>query len=77
MASVIHLLMPDRLARYDYSFVFEILSTDFSMAPHVLQPRWQAVYHSLTGGVWAGTLIALLLTSVVFVVVRLNTLHTV
>ncbi|XP_063886371.1 ionotropic receptor 93a-like [Scylla paramamosain] len=69
MASVIYILMPDRLGRYDFSFAHEIMSTGFSMAPPILQPQWQALYYPLSGWVWAGMLIALLVTPVAFVLI--------
>ncbi|XP_045111726.1 uncharacterized protein LOC123504886 [Portunus trituberculatus] len=69
LASVIYILMPDRLDRYDFSFAHEIMSTGFSMAPPILQPQWQALYYPLSGWVWAGMLIALLITPIAFVLI--------
>lgn len=70
MAPVIHILMPERLHRYDFSFVYEIMSTGFSMAIPVQRDRWQALYYPLSGLVWTATLLALLLTPVALVMVR-------
>ncbi|MPC31306.1 hypothetical protein E2C01_024592 [Portunus trituberculatus] len=52
LASVIYILMPDRLDRYDFSFAHEIMSTGFSMAPPILQPQWQALYYPLSGWIF-------------------------
>lgn len=72
IAPVIHALMPDRLYRYDYSFVYEIMSMGFSMAIPVLQDRWQALYYPLSTVVWTATLLVLFLTPVALVLVILT-----
>lgn len=70
MSPVYHNVMPQRLERYDFSFVYEYGSLDFSMAPPGLQPRWQALYYPLADLVWAATLLALLLTPFILILVK-------
>ena len=70
MSPVYHNVMPQRLERYDFSFVYEYGSLDFSMAPPGLQPQWQALYYPLADVVWAAILLALLLIPGILVGVR-------
>ncbi|KAK3868784.1 hypothetical protein Pcinc_025822 [Petrolisthes cinctipes] len=64
---VIHIIMPQRLERYDFSFVYEYASIDFSMAKPVLRPQWQSLYYPLSSLVWASVLIILLLTPFILI----------
>lgn len=70
LSPVYHNVMPQRLERYDFSFVYEYGSLDFSMAPPGLQPQWQALYYPLADVVWAATFLTLLLTP--FILIRVN-----
>ena len=69
MAPVIHNVMPHRREQYDFSFVYEYVSMDFSMAPPELQEQWKALYYPLSGNVWLATLLALLFMPFVLFIV--------
>ncbi|XP_042231759.1 ionotropic receptor 93a-like [Homarus americanus] len=69
MATVFHNMLPERLERYDYSWVYEYGSLDFSMAQPGIKPQWQSLYYPLTDVVWAAVLLALLLTPVVLLLI--------
>ncbi|KAK4314477.1 hypothetical protein Pmani_014182 [Petrolisthes manimaculis] len=61
LSPVYHNMMPQRLERYDFSFVYEYGSLDFSMAQPSLKPQWQSLYYPLTEVVWAAIFLVLLL----------------
>ncbi|KAG7163538.1 Ionotropic receptor 93a-like 9 [Homarus americanus] len=69
MATVLHNVLPGRLERYDYSWVYEYESLFFSMAQPGIKPQWQSLYYPLTDLVWAAVLLALLLTPVVLLLI--------
>ncbi|KAG7163539.1 Ionotropic receptor 21a-like 5, partial [Homarus americanus] len=69
MATVFHAMLPERLERYDYSWVYEYASLDFSMAQPGIKPQWQSLYYPLTDLVWAAVLLALLLTPLVLLLI--------
>ncbi|XP_042227728.1 glutamate receptor ionotropic, delta-1-like, partial [Homarus americanus] len=69
MATVFHIMLPGRLERYDYSWVYEYASLDFSMARPGIKPQWQSLYYPLTDLVWAAVLLALLLTPVILLLI--------
>lgn len=69
MAPVVHNVMPHRLEHYDFSFVYEYVSMDFSMAPPGLRPQWKAFYYPLSGHVWVAILLSLLLVPCVLLFV--------
>ncbi|KAG7163535.1 Ionotropic receptor 93a-like 8 [Homarus americanus] len=69
MATVFHTVLPERLERYDYSWVYEYGSLDFSMAQPGIKPQWQSLYYPLTDMVWAAVLLALLITPVVLLLI--------
>lgn len=69
MAPVIHNVMPHRRERYDFSFVYEYVSMDFSMAPPGLRAQWKALYYPLSAAVWLATLTSLFLMPLVLYIV--------
>ncbi|XP_042231237.1 ionotropic receptor 93a-like [Homarus americanus] len=69
MATVWHNMLLHRLERFDYSWVYEYGSLDFSMAQPGIKPQWQSLYYPLTDVVWAAVLLALLLTPVVLLLI--------
>lgn len=69
MAPVIHNVMPHRSERYDFSFVYEYVSMDFSMAPPGLGAQWKALYYPLSASVWLATLVSMLLVPLIFYLV--------
>lgn len=75
MSPVIHNIMPQRKERYDFSFVYEYASMDFSMAIPMLRPQWQSLYYPLSSLVWASVLIFLLVTPFILTLVRLSDLR--
>ncbi|XP_045111731.1 glutamate receptor ionotropic, kainate 2-like [Portunus trituberculatus] len=73
IAPVIHNVMPHRSEKYDFSFVYEYVSMDFSMAPPGLQAQWKALYYPLSSNVWLYTLLALLVMPfVLFIAIRMK-----
>ncbi|XP_042211356.1 uncharacterized protein LOC121858786 [Homarus americanus] len=69
IAPVYHILLPERLERYDHLWVYEYGSLDFSMAQPGIKPQWQSLYYPFIDLVWAAVLLALLLTPVVLLLV--------
>ncbi|XP_063614361.1 uncharacterized protein LOC134787514 [Penaeus indicus] len=62
MSGVYHVLLPQRLKRYDFTFAYERAITEFSMAKPALRPRWQSLYYPLDESVWLCILALLALT---------------
>ncbi|XP_069191343.1 ionotropic receptor 21a isoform X1 [Procambarus clarkii] len=56
MASVYHILLPQRQEQYDFTFTYEYAYFSFAMAKPSLQPQWQSVYLPLATEVWAAVL---------------------
>ncbi|XP_071545448.1 ionotropic receptor 21a-like [Panulirus ornatus] len=54
-------VLPQRLERYDFSFIYEFSSLDFCTAKPMLRPQWQSLYYPLSGEVWASVLATVLL----------------
>ncbi|XP_053655872.1 ionotropic receptor 93a-like [Cherax quadricarinatus] len=69
MATVYHNMLPERLQRYDYSWVYEYGSLDFSMAQPGIKPQWQSLYYPLTDTVWLAIILALLLAPFVLILI--------
>ncbi|XP_069191348.1 ionotropic receptor 93a [Procambarus clarkii] len=69
LAAVFHNLLPERLQRFDYTWVYEYGSLDFSMAQPGIRPQWQALYYPLAGVVWAAILLALLLVPLILLII--------
>ncbi|XP_042231349.1 uncharacterized protein LOC121872583 [Homarus americanus] len=69
IATVYHTLLPKRLEHFDYSWVYEYASLDFSMAQPGIKPQWQSLYYPLTDLVWVAVLLALLFTPVVLLLI--------
>ncbi|XP_037782036.1 glutamate receptor ionotropic, kainate 4-like [Penaeus monodon] len=72
MAAIYHILLPQRKERYDFTFTYEQIKTDFCMAKPSLGSNWQSLYYPLSHGVWASILAMLVVIScVLYVVTRL------
>ncbi|XP_042860396.1 ionotropic receptor 21a-like [Penaeus japonicus] len=56
LSPIFHNVLPARLDRYEFSFVYEYGSLDFSMAKPNLKPQWQSLYYPLSHAVWLGVL---------------------
>ncbi|XP_069999969.1 ionotropic receptor 21a isoform X2 [Penaeus vannamei] len=56
LSPIFHNVLPARLERYEFSFVYEFGSLDFSRAKPDLQPQWQSLYYPLSHAVWLGVL---------------------
>ncbi|XP_064101804.1 glutamate receptor-like [Macrobrachium nipponense] len=57
-------LIPERLERYDMSFVYEHAYFAFSMVAPPVKPHWTSLYYPLTDDVWIATLVSLAFASV-------------
>lgn len=62
IASVIHLHLPQRQKIYDFTYNYEFVDLDFSLAKPSLRPSWQGLYYPLSNEVWLCILFVLLLT---------------
>ncbi|KAK7084880.1 hypothetical protein SK128_000022 [Halocaridina rubra] len=61
MAPVVHMVYPQRMDRYDYSYTYEFASLVFAASKPILPPKWKNIYYPLSASVWILTLIATLL----------------
>ncbi|XP_042233729.1 uncharacterized protein LOC121873916 [Homarus americanus] len=59
MATVYHVVLPQRQLLYDYSYPYEHVFADFTMATPSLTSRWQSLYDPLADEVWASVLVVL------------------
>ncbi|XP_037800843.1 uncharacterized protein LOC119595769 [Penaeus monodon] len=74
LANVIYAVFPNRLLRYDYSYMFEYAFHAFTMAKPALKPRWQSLYYPLTDGVWASILaVVIIMPLPLILIVRMGT----
>ncbi|ROT79296.1 Variant Ionotropic Glutamate Receptor [Penaeus vannamei] len=62
IASVIHSHLPQREKMYDFTYNYEFVDLDFSLAKPSLRPSWQGLYYPLSNEVWLCILFVLLLT---------------
>lgn len=69
MAPVVHNLMPHRWELYGFSYAYEYVSMDFSMAPPGLRPQWKAFYYPLSAHVWLAIVLSLLFVPCVLLLV--------
>ncbi|XP_064122547.1 glutamate receptor ionotropic, delta-1-like [Macrobrachium nipponense] len=70
VASVVHMVLPQRLQRVDFTRTYEHgINIAFSMAKPVLEPQWQSLYYPLKGLVWLCVLVALVITIVCFILI--------
>ncbi|XP_069190872.1 uncharacterized protein [Procambarus clarkii] len=60
MATVYHVVLPQRRLLYDFTYTYEHILTDFAMAKPSLISNWQSLYSCLADKVWASILAALL-----------------
>lgn len=70
LANVIYAVFPNRLLRYDYSYMFEYAFHAFTMAKPALKPRWQSLYYPLTDGVWASILAVVIIMPLPLILVK-------
>ncbi|XP_063596695.1 uncharacterized protein LOC134773424 [Penaeus indicus] len=64
-SSIYHIVFPDRLDRYDFTYTYELAQLSFSLAKPFLKPRWQSLYYPLTDEVWAAILAAVVVVPLV------------
>ncbi|XP_071528798.1 ionotropic receptor 93a-like isoform X2 [Panulirus ornatus] len=67
VASVVHVILPDRLEMYDFTDVFDYSPLGFGMAKPRLRPAWQNLYYPLATEVWAAILATLIIVSLALV----------
>ncbi|XP_071526957.1 ionotropic receptor 21a-like [Panulirus ornatus] len=66
MTTVYHVALTERWQQYGFTYIYEFNQASFSLAKPGLKPRWQSLYYPLTGQVWAGVLVGLLVMPIVF-----------
>nr|XP_045586334.1 uncharacterized protein LOC123748188 [Procambarus clarkii] len=64
MATIYHVQMPQRQLLYDYTYIYQHDTVEFTLATPSLMPNWQSLYAPLTDTVWASVLASLLLVPV-------------
>ncbi|XP_071527500.1 ionotropic receptor 93a-like [Panulirus ornatus] len=69
MAAVYHMVLPQRLERFDMTYAYEYAILAFSMRKPSLSPRWQSLYYPLTDLVWGSVLTLLLCVPAVLIMV--------
>ncbi|XP_071547698.1 ionotropic receptor 93a-like [Panulirus ornatus] len=69
ISPVFHMMLPQRAARYDFSFEYEYAALSFSLTKPGLKPQWQNLYYPLSGEVWVATLVAFVVMSASFIMV--------
>ncbi|XP_071527026.1 ionotropic receptor 93a-like [Panulirus ornatus] len=73
MAPVYYTLLPQRLKRFDMTFVYEFTFKTFSMRKPSAKPRWQSLYYPLADQVWAAILgLQLCVPAIILMVLRVE-----
>ncbi|XP_071533862.1 ionotropic receptor 21a-like [Panulirus ornatus] len=71
MASIYHIVLPQRQLRHDFTYTYEHVFTDFALAKPSLSSNWQSLYDPLADVVWASVLLAVLVVPILlFVITR-------
>lgn len=71
MASVVHLILPQRLERFGFTCSYEHgINLGFAMTKPSAKPRWQSLYYPLSSDVWVSILLVMLLMPIALFLVR-------
>ncbi|XP_037782037.1 uncharacterized protein LOC119578541 [Penaeus monodon] len=70
LAGVFHILLPQRMEHFDYTYAYEYSFFAFSLTKPKLRPKWQSLYYPLANEVWISIVATLLLTPAVMLWVR-------
>ncbi|KAK4320112.1 hypothetical protein Pmani_002213 [Petrolisthes manimaculis] len=60
LASIVYVVLPSRLERWDYTYSFDYTPFCFALAKPVLRPSWLSCYYPLSHQVWIGIFISAL-----------------
>ncbi|XP_071526970.1 LOW QUALITY PROTEIN: ionotropic receptor 21a-like [Panulirus ornatus] len=71
MIPIYYVIFPERLKRYEVTYIYEFTQATFSMAKPSLKPRWQSLYYPLTNQVWIDVLVVLLIMPVIFYMITI------
>ncbi|XP_045111734.1 uncharacterized protein LOC123504893 [Portunus trituberculatus] len=52
ISSIMHVFLPERVKKFDFTYLYENAYSSFGMAKPDLEPRWKSVYYPLSTGVW-------------------------
>ncbi|XP_042233727.1 uncharacterized protein LOC121873914 [Homarus americanus] len=69
IATVVYVVLPNRLEQYDYTHTFDYSPLCFGMAKPTLKPQWQSLYYPLANEVWATILVTTILTCLVILMI--------
>ncbi|XP_069982138.1 ionotropic receptor 21a-like [Penaeus vannamei] len=70
LAGVFHILLPQRMEHFDYTFAYEYSFFAFSLTKPKLRPKWQSLYYPLANEVWISIVATLFLAPAVMLWVR-------
>ncbi|XP_042233765.1 glutamate receptor 2-like [Homarus americanus] len=56
IASIVYVVLPNRLEKYDFTHTFDYSPFCFGMAKPTLKPQWQSLYYPLANEVWAAVI---------------------
>lgn len=69
LAGVFHILLPQRMEHFDYTYAYEYSFFAFSLTKPKLRPKWQSLYYPLANEVWVTIVVTLFLTLAVMLLV--------
>ncbi|MPC18186.1 hypothetical protein E2C01_011062 [Portunus trituberculatus] len=52
ISPILHGFLPERVKKFDFTYIYENAYLSFGMAKPDLEPRWKSVYYPLSTGVW-------------------------
>ncbi|KAK7040235.1 hypothetical protein SK128_015100, partial [Halocaridina rubra] len=73
MATIYHIVLPERTTRYDFTYTYENAYLSFSTFKPSLKPQWQALYYPFTDEVWIVLLLVFPFFTLVLTVVIYTT----
>uniref|UniRef100_A0A0N7ZA08 Ionotropic glutamate receptor C-terminal domain-containing protein n=1 Tax=Scylla olivacea TaxID=85551 RepID=A0A0N7ZA08_SCYOL len=53
ISPVIHSILPERVEKFDFTYLFENSYASFGLAKPGLEPRWKSIYYPLSTTVWS------------------------
>ncbi|XP_063886450.1 glutamate receptor ionotropic, delta-1-like [Scylla paramamosain] len=53
ISPVIHSILPERVEKFDFTYLFENSYGSFGLAKPNLEPRWKSIYYPLSTAVWS------------------------
>ncbi|XP_063886457.1 uncharacterized protein LOC135114485 [Scylla paramamosain] len=52
ISPILHGFLPERVEKFDFTYIYENAYLSFGMAKPDLEPRWKSIYYPLSNGVW-------------------------